>query len=127
LTWKYYATKVLLHLRKKGLENKMIQLMKSPSNQISLVKGALLISQWGQLEKEKYVTSNQVFNILEGITNRVREIVQMKDESADTTYAFSVIEAIQRVLYHDMGFIVDECDYGPFNNHFIEKVINSKH
>jgi len=112
-------------LRKKGLENKMIQLMKSPSNQISLVKGALLISQWGQVE-EKCVSSNQVFYILEGITNRVREIVHMKTESTDTPYAFSIIEAIQRVLYHDMGFTVNECDYGPFDNYFIEKVIHSK-
>ena len=50
----------------------------------------------------------------------------MKTESTDTPYAFSIIEAIQRVLYHDMGFTVNECDYGPFDNYFIEKVIHSK-
>lgn len=113
---------MLLHLRKGILEKTITEMMKLPNTQVSLFKGALLISRWGQIETEKNMKSREVYRILEGITKRVKEIVQMNFGSAEKITDFSIVEIINHVLYNDLGFIVDECDYGPLGNFFIEKV-----
>jgi F-box protein 21 len=129
LTIKYYAKKVLVHFRTCRLEKKWHSFLTSPTYKESLLEGALLVSQWGQVEHEQKKSLSEIEDIIDNISKRVRQLVDAKNSTGE---AYSVLktvritlDCIKTVLYDEMGFTeMDKDEISNFDNVYSDKVSN---
>jgi hypothetical protein len=92
LTIKYYAKKVLVHFRTCRLEKKWHSFLTSPTYKESLLEGALLVSQWGQVEHEQKKSLSEIEDIIDNISKRVRQLVDAKNSTGE---AYSVLKTVR--------------------------------
>lgn len=121
-TSKYYAKKVLRYLRSRRIERKWVDLISLPESQKSLLEGAVLISQWGQMEQEHLTNLSEVKEILDGIAARVTQLVGEKKNADDPKTIRKVLTCINQVLYGEIGFHGNKEDYYAHENSYIDKV-----
>ncbi|XP_046445737.1 F-box only protein 21-like isoform X4 [Daphnia pulex] len=101
LTFKFYAEKLLEHTR--------IHIAKRMWKQVdSLLHGAVLISQWGLMEEQYLISYDDVVQVLENITDRVRQIIAEESLNPDTSTdknktAMEMLNVINQVLYKELG------------------------
>jgi F-box protein 21 len=122
LTSRFYARKLLKYFRNYVIERKLKDMMALPEQDKSILVGAILISQWVQTEQEQMISLPAVELQLESITKRVTQLLADKNTSSTFT-AKEVLDCINTVLYHEMGFKVMKSDYS-FEYVFIDKVFN---
>lgn len=135
LTFEYYGQKVLRYLRTRKHEKFWFEFLRETASEQSLLKGALLISQWGQMEKEKSPTLHQVEASLDNIVKRVLQLIEEQYGSCNSIIHANqisdpenprivkvVLASINKVLYTEMGFCGNVEDYYAFENSFIDKV-----
>jgi archaellum component FlaC len=104
------------------------------------LEGALLVSQWGQVEHEHNKSLSEIEDIIDDISNKVRQLVDAKNSTGEAcsdmddqlTELKTVrirLDCIKTVLYDEMGFTeMDEDDICNFNNVYVDKVsISYKH
>ncbi|XP_046447030.1 F-box only protein 21-like isoform X1 [Daphnia pulex] len=138
LTIKYYAKKVLVHLRTCRLEKKWRSFLTLPVSKKSLLEGALLVSQWGQVGHEHNKSLSEIEDIIDNISDKVRQLVDAKNSTGEAcsdmddqlTELKTVrirLDCIKTVLYDEMGFTeMDEDDTCNFNNVYVDKVLQTK-
>jgi molecular chaperone GrpE (heat shock protein) len=93
------------------------------------LEGALLVSQWGQVEHEQKKSLSEIEDIIDNISKRVRQLVDAKNSTGE---AYSVLKTvritldrIKTVLYDEMGFTeMDKDDISNFDNVYVDKVSN---
>lgn len=101
MTFKFYAEKLLEHTR--------IHIAKRMWKQVdSLLHGAVLISQWGLMEEQYLISYDDVVQVLENITDRVRQIIAEESLNPDTSTdknktAMEMLNVINQVLYKELG------------------------
>lgn len=101
MTFKFYAEKLLEHTR--------IHISEGMWKQVdSLLHGAVLISQWGLMEEQYLITYDDVVQVLENITDRVRQIIAEESLNPDTSTdmnktAKEMLNVINQVLYKELG------------------------
>ena len=101
--------------------------MKLPESQKSLLAGAVLISQWGQMEQEHLPCFSEVDQIIENISQRVMYLVGDKKNvfegrTEDPRYIKLILNYINQVLYGEIGLKGNQEDYYNPENSYIEKV-----
>ncbi|EFX71654.1 hypothetical protein DAPPUDRAFT_111514 [Daphnia pulex] len=106
LTIKFYARKMLLHVRARSLEKKLSEWISSESQ--PLLEGAILISQYGQMMEEEDLTSlrTKVERNLETITNQVNaELIVDKSGIQDHVNhkEKKILSCIRQVLERKTG------------------------
>jgi len=139
LTLRFYGRKALFHMRVSELEKSLKAFHNGPNSNQSLVEGAVLISQWGQVEQEKLVTLSEVKAALDSIAQRVIQVIADKhrnqkilkrnemgemevDTNGNPELEKKVLICINDVLYREMGFCGNVEDYYNHDNSFIDKV-----
>lgn len=125
MTSKYYARKVLQYLRCKKIQDMFLSLMARPNSEKSLLEGAVLISQWGQMELEHLTSMQEVEKILDTIADRVRQLVHSKKIASDVDNPKTVrqiLNCVNQVLYAEMGFKGNTENYYAHENSYIDKV-----
>ena len=123
LTAKFYAKKVLRYLRRRRIESKWQELMRLPEQQKSLLEGAVLISQWGQIEQQHLTSLSDVCDILDKMSQRVMDLLgedQTIFDAEDPRTVRKVRTCINQVLYVEMGFYGGSDDF--HENWYIDKV-----
>lgn len=118
LTERYYGCKVLHYLRTRRLERVWREFFSRPMAQQSLIEGAVLISQWGQMDQELVPSLHQVRSIIDGIVERVAQVVSASNAKSPKKILF----CINKVLYEEMGFQGNVNVYHAFSNSYIDKV-----
>lgn len=99
--------------------------MTRANSEKSLLEGAVLISQWGQIEQEHLTSLQEVEQILDNIALRVRELVHMNNIVLDTDNRRTVrqiLNCVNQVLYDEMGFRGNTENYYAHENSYIDKV-----
>ena len=92
------------------------------------MKGAVLISQWGQMDQERPATFEEVEQLVENISHRVmklleeNKIVWISEVNGGPRTTKKVLEYINHVLYDEMGFQGNQNDYYALENSYIDKV-----
>lgn len=126
-------------MRVSELEKSLKAFHNGPNSNQSLVEGAVLISQWGQVEQEKLVTLSEVKAALDSIAQRVIQVIADKhrnqkilkrnemgemevDTNGNPELEKKVLICINDVLYREMGFCGNVEDYYNHDNSFIDKV-----
>ena len=125
LTCKYYAQKVLRYIRSRRIESEWQELMRQPEPQKSLLEGAVLISQWGQIEQQHLTSLSEVDKILDNMRQRVVELLGENKsifDAEDPRAVRKVLNCINLVLYGEMGFHGNTEDYYAPENSYIDKV-----
>jgi F-box protein 21 len=99
--------------------------MARPNSEKSLLQGAVLISQWGQMELEHLTSMQEVEKILDTIADRVRQLVHSKKIASDVDNPKTVrqiLNCVNQVLYAEMGFKGNTENYYAHENSYIDKV-----
>ncbi len=124
MTSKYYAQKVLKYLRSHKIERKLQELMRLPESEKSLLEGAVLISQWGQIELQHLTSLSEIGRMLDSICQRVMQLVgeNKSTDPEDPRTTRKVLTCINQVLYSEMGFHGNTEDYYAHENSYIDKV-----
>ena len=142
LTLRFYGCKALFYMRVCELEKSLKTFHNGPNSNQSLVEGAVLISQWGQVEKKKMVKLEEVKASLDKIAQRVIKVIADKhrnlkilerNESDEVIVIANgnpelekkVLVCINDVLYGEMGFGGNVEDYYNYDNSFIDKVVET--
>ena len=102
-----------------------LSLMARPNSEKSLLEGAVLISQWGQMELEHLTSMQEVEKILDTIADRVRQLVHLKKIALDVDNSKTVrqiLNCVNQVLYDEMGFKGNTENYYAHENSYIDKV-----
>ncbi len=124
MTIKFYARKMLLHVRARSLEKKLSEWMSSELQ--PLLEGAILISHYGQMMDEEDLTSlrSKVERNLETITNQVNAEL-IVDKSDDNHKEKKILACIRKVMFVKIGFQkqIKEND-SSLDNFYIDKVNN---
>jgi hypothetical protein len=90
-----------------------------------------MISQWFQIEQECLVSLEEVECVIENIANRVRHLVNAKNNDSnvktdvnDPEFARKIFAVMKNVLYKEMQFSCVEIGEDPFSfqNMCVEKV-----
>ncbi len=123
-----------MHLRTCRLEKKWHSFLTLPVSEKSLLQGALLVSQWGQVEHEHKKSLSEIEDIIDNISNQVRQLVDgkistgeacsdMDDQLTELKTVRITLDCIKTVLYDEMGFTeMDKVDICNFNNVYVDKV-----
>ncbi len=123
MTIKFYARKMLLHVRARSLEKKLSEWMSSEFQ--SLLEGAILISHYGQMMEEDLTSlRSKVERNLETITNQVNAEL-IVDKSDDNHKEKKILACIRKVMFVKIGFQkqIEEND-SSLDNFYIDKVNN---
>ena len=122
LTAKFYAKKVLRYVRSRIIESKCQALMRQP--QKSLLEGAVLISQWGQIDQQHLTSLKDVGEILDKMSQRVMGLLgenKIIFDAENPRIVRKVLNCINQVLYGDvMGFRGNTEEF--HENWYIDKV-----
>lgn len=95
------------------------EFLQRPTAQQSLLEGAVLISQWGQMDQERLPSLGEVTNAIEGIVERVRQLLSISTLKPSPK---KILSFVNQVLYEEMGLHGNTHDYHSFNNSYIDKV-----
>lgn len=111
------------------MEKQWQELMALPTEQKSLLAGAVLISQWGQMEQKHLTSLSEIESIIDSIANRVRQVVGEKRStsevrSEDPRHVRMMLNCLNQVLYDEMGFQGNKEDYYAPENSYIDRVIS---
>lgn len=134
LTARYYAKKVLHYLRTTKLDKKWEEFLNRPTNEQTLIEGAVLVSQWGQMELAKLPDFPTVIKAIEKIVDQVKEKLKIMDPSssfisnnpAEPRNARKILACINQVLYAELGFQGNIENYHSFENSYIDQVTKAK-
>jgi F-box protein 21 len=99
--------------------------MARPSSEKSLLEGAVLISQWGQMELESFTSLQEVQQTLDNVVDRVKQLVHSKTISAhvdDPRTVRQILDCVNQVLYDEMGFQGNTDYYFAHQNSYIDRV-----
>lgn len=119
MTERFYGQKVLRFLRTRKLENQWATFLSLPKAQQSLLTGAVMISHWGQMDKEHVPSLEQVKSLVDGIVERVNQLLSASTSSKTPK---KILSCVNQVLYEEMGFQGNVNDYHAFENSYIDKV-----
>ena len=136
LTIKYYARKILVHLRTSRIEKQWQSLSILPGSKKSLLEGALLVSQWSHVEHEQVTSLSEIEDTIDTISNLVRQLVDnissaletrsdMGDHTIEPRSVRLTLYCIKEVLYDEelMGFAeMDKDDICNPDNACVDKV-----
>ncbi|XP_046653309.1 F-box only protein 21-like [Daphnia pulicaria] len=126
LTIKFYARKMLQHVRARSLEKKLSEWMSSDFQ--PFLEGAILISQYGQMMEEEDLTNlkSKVEKNLEHIINQVNAELII-DKSDVNHKEKEILACIRQVMFVKMGFQkqILEND-SSLHNFYIDKVLERR-
>ena len=120
LTIKFYGSEILRFLRTKRLEVKWSQFHSQPTAEKSFFEGAVLISQWMQIRRERAPNLRQVESLIRDFVDRVTQ--QLGHCTQQSTPA-KVLSSINQLLFEEMGFHFrgnNNCQSSDY--YFIDKV-----
>lgn len=109
------------------MEKQWQELMSLPESQKSLLAGAVLISQWGQMEQNHLTTLSEVESIIDSIAQRVIQVAGEKrseTRTEDPRQVRMMLNCLNQVLYEEMGFQGNKEDYYAPENSYIERVMS---
>ena len=115
-----FFLKVLCHLRIQKQEALWKEFLLQPSAEQSLIEGAVLISQWGQMKEEQLPSVVETERSIDGIVQRVTELMG-NQKSPKEIFTF-----INKVLIEEMGFQIQNGHGGSKDNLLIDKVNGKK-
>lgn len=133
LTSRFYANQALGYVRRCRIQTMWQNFKAKPESEKSLLEGAMLISQWGQIDQEHLTSLSEVETILESIAQRVRQLADMKRDAIDAKTATDdprtvrkILNCLNQVLYDEMGFQGNKEDYYAHDNSYIDKVLQTR-
>ncbi|XP_030647491.1 LOW QUALITY PROTEIN: F-box only protein 21 [Chanos chanos] len=135
LTLKYYAKKILYFLRQQNILRNLKVFLDRPPEQQSALEGAVLVDQYCNPLAD--VTIENISTQLEDITEKVKKYLRVKNPShpslRSTQGECSVVEdfelqrqvlcALNAVLYEQLQYKGNECDYYNPLNSYIHQVL----
>nr|KAG5702310.1 hypothetical protein BaRGS_002977 [Batillaria attramentaria] len=141
LTDKYYAMKAFHHVKHCLLKKSMNEFLDQPQERQALEEGAMLVSQWFQPLLK--VTYQDVDRQLNGIADKVRKELRNttgnhpacdKDYRTDgiaenlwsPEQCHQVLDAVNTVLFQQLGFSPNEAQYYTPDNSYIDKVLEQR-
>ncbi|XP_076473105.1 F-box only protein 21-like [Babylonia areolata] len=144
LTDKFYAAKVVKFVQQHHLRSRWAALIAASEEKQDLETGAQLVSCWMQATKK--MSTSEVTAELDGIADRVRDMLHSKCQGAkvhpacdkdnsiigfteslwSTDQSREVLEAVNKVLYEEMGLEGNNSDYFAMENSFIKEVLQRK-
>ena len=141
MTSRFFAKKALRYFRCHRLEKDWEEYLNLPLAEQSLLKGAVFISHWGQIESDNWVTVQEVESEIDSIAETVARAVHAMHGTGVLTpdprnskrwftdpenppSARKVLSCINHVLYDQLGFRGSQ-NYYHCHNSFIEKVCHS--
>ncbi|KAL0979054.1 hypothetical protein UPYG_G00179880 [Umbra pygmaea] len=135
LTLKYYAKKILYFLRQQKILRSLKLFLEQPAEQQSALEGAVLVDQYCNPLAD--VSLDSVSSHLQEITDKVKKMLRMKTPShpslgetqgdcspvEDFELQRQVVVALNAVLYDQLQFKGNECDYYNPLNSYIHQVL----
>ncbi len=116
---------MLQYLRSQRIQNMWLNLMTRPNSEKSLLEGAVLIAQWGQIEQEHLTSLQEVEQIMDNIVLRARQLVHINSivlDPENRRTVRQVLNCVNQVLYEEMGFKGNTENYYAHENSYIDKV-----
>ncbi|XP_018329451.1 F-box only protein 21 [Agrilus planipennis] len=147
LTTKYYALKVLKFLKQIRLSEEWETFIALPKELLILEWGATFVAQWclPHLNIKQQDISKQLDEIAEMVKDHLKALnpnhpifaLPKKElegwrthnitrNQFNTFYSRQALESIRNVLYQQLGFHGNECDYYEADNSFINKVLERR-
>ncbi|XP_043281812.1 F-box only protein 21-like [Venturia canescens] len=147
LTHKHYAYKVVTYLKQTYLAKEWEKFVAlSPEKQTS-ERGAILVAQWSQPEKR--VSPRKVSEMIDDMAQKTRNLItesypdipinlvpretlarwkteNLKDNQWDNEYSRTIVSALCKVMFHDLGFHGNSEMYYSSKNSFIDEVLIHK-
>ncbi|XP_071013212.1 F-box only protein 21-like isoform X3 [Oncorhynchus clarkii lewisi] len=135
LTLKYYAKKILYFLRQQNILRSLKMFLEQPAEQQSALEGAVLVDQYCNPLAD--VSLDGISSQLEEITDKVKKMLRMKNSShpslrvtqgdcfavEDFELERQVVVALNAVLYEQLQYKGNECDYYNPLNSYIHQVL----
>ncbi|XP_031602959.1 F-box only protein 21 isoform X1 [Oreochromis aureus] len=135
LTLKYYAKKILYFLRQQNILKSLKNFLEKPTEQQSALGGAVLVDQYCNPLAD--VTLDSISAQLDEITEKVKKMLRIKNPShpslriaqgncsvvEDFELQRQVICALNSVLYEQLQYKGNECDYYNPLNSYIHQVL----
>ncbi|XP_053085209.1 F-box only protein 21 isoform X2 [Pangasianodon hypophthalmus] len=135
LTLKYYAKKILYFLRQQNILRSLKVFLERPPEQQSALEGAVLVDQYCNPLAD--VTLESISAQLDDITEKVKKYLRVKNAShpslrsgpgdcvvvQDFELQRQVLCALNAVLYEQLQFKGNECDYYNPMNSYIHQVL----
>uniref|UniRef100_A0A8C9T3V1 F-box protein 21 n=1 Tax=Scleropages formosus TaxID=113540 RepID=A0A8C9T3V1_SCLFO len=135
LTLKYYAKKILYFLRQQNILRSLKAFLDQPAEQQSALEGAVLVDQYCNPLAD--VSLQSISSQLDEITDKVKKTLRTKNPShpsmrADQGGCFvvedlelqrQVLCALNSVLYEQLQYKGNECDYYNPLNSYIHQVL----
>ncbi|XP_065064907.1 F-box only protein 21-like [Rhopilema esculentum] len=126
LTLKYYTRLIYIYVRQHQLKKRWCEFLLKPEEQQSLLEGAVLVTQWcGQLStiNEEEIRKNMQ-EIISLVENKVAVVKKRYTNAQPLPGEDDItIEAINEVLFKELGFHGNNRSYYDVNNSFIDKVL----
>ncbi|XP_012671296.1 F-box only protein 21 isoform X1 [Clupea harengus] len=135
LTLKYYAKKILYFLRQQNILRSLKVFLEQPAEQQSALEGAVLVDQYCNPLAD--INLENISAQLEELTDKVRKCLRVANPSHPSQRAAAgdclvvgdfelqrqVICALNTVLYEQLNYTGNECDfYNPLNS-YIHQVL----
>lgn len=126
---KYYARKVLRYIRTVRLDKKWNEFLSRPSQEQSLLEGAILVAQWGQMDLQDLPDPQSLTKTIEDIVKEVKH--KLKDQHLSTftenlplvpKHARKILACVNLVIYDELGFQGNVDNYHSFENSYIDQV-----
>ncbi|XP_036383224.1 F-box only protein 21 [Megalops cyprinoides] len=135
LTLKYYAKKILYFLRQQNILRNLKEFLDQPPEEQSALEGAVLVDQYCNPLAD--ISLQSISTQLEEITEKVRKTLRMKNPShpslrvnqgdcfvvEDFELQRQVVCALNSVLYDQLQYKGNECDYYNPLNSYIHQVL----
>ncbi|MBN3304305.1 FBX21 protein, partial [Amia calva] len=135
LTLKYYAKKILYFLRQQNILKSLKSFLKRPPEQQSALEGAVLVDQYCNPLSD--ISLQSISTQLGEITDKIKKTVQVKNPShpclrateddnclvEDFDLQRQVVCALNSVLFEQLQYKGNECDYYNPLNSYIHQVL----
>ncbi|KAG5280664.1 hypothetical protein AALO_G00062630 [Alosa alosa] len=136
LTLKYYAKKILYFLRQQNILRSLKVFLEQPAEQQSALEGAVLVDQYCNPLAD--ITLENISAQLEELADKVRKCLRVSNPSHPSQRAAAgdclvvedfelqrqVICALNTVLYEQLHYTGNECDfYNPLNSYIHQVLI----
>ncbi|XP_037536151.1 F-box only protein 21 isoform X2 [Nematolebias whitei] len=134
LTLKYYAKKILYFLRQQNILRSLKSFLEQPAEQQSALEGAVLVDQYCNPLAD--VTLDGISVQIDEIAEKVKKMLRIKNPShsslrganddcviEDYELQRQVLGALNSVLYEQLQYKGNECDYYNPLNSYIHQVL----
>ncbi|CAB1322318.1 unnamed protein product [Coregonus sp. 'balchen'] len=135
LTLKYYAKKILYFLRQQNILRSLKVFLEQPAEQQSALEGAVLVDQYCNPLAD--VSLDGISSQLEEITDKIKKMLRIKNPShpslrvtqgdcfavEDFDLQRQVVVTLNAVLYEQLQYKGNECDYYNPLNSYIQQVL----